>query len=219
MQIEEIVISELPSEPTEEQSNKVQELNATLKQNSQLRLCEYSFELFNHHFLSIKMDKAFYRTSEYQLHIGILDPEPIRSLRISWGFLVAFSVLAGTAGMTGFTNLLPNYSILTPILLVCAGLFLLVAVYRSHYRLLFYSQNGRIPLVTLFNRKPDQDTFSTFISILTDQIREASTNLDFIYGNEMLNVELREHRRLMETGIISRDEYNISKSRILRRHR
>jgi len=218
MRIEEIVISELPAEPVEEQSSKVQEINATLKQNCRYRLCEYFFELFNHHFLSIKMDRAFHRTGEYQLHIGILDPEPIRSLRISRWFLVVFSVLAGTAVITGFTNLLPDSNNLTIILVVCAGLFLLVAAYRSHDRLLFYSRNGRIPLVTIFNRQPDQETFSTFISILTDQIREASTNLNFICGNGMLNVELREHRRLMETGIISRDEYNISKSRILRRH-
>lgn len=218
MRIEEIVISELPSEPGEEQSSKVQEINATLKQNCRYRFCEYFFELFNHHFLSIKMDPSFHRTKEYQLHIGILDPEPIRSLRISRWFLVVFSVLAGTAVITGFTNPLPDSSILTLILVVCAGLFLLVATYRSHDHLLFYSRNGRIPLVTIFNRKPDHETFSTFISILTDQIREASTNLNFICGNGMLNVELREHRRLMEIGIISREEYNISKSRILRRH-
>jgi cytochrome c oxidase subunit IV len=219
MRIEEIVISELPSEPTEEQSNTVQELCVALKQNSRFRLCEYSFGLFNHHFLSIKVDEAFHYTREYQLHIGILDPEPIRSLRISWGFIVAFSVLSGTAVLAGFTNLLTNSSIFIPILLVCAGLILLVAVHRSYDRLLFYSQNGRIPLVTLFNRKPDQEAFSSFIAKLTDQIREASTNLNYIYGNEMLNIELREHRRLMETGVISKDEYNMSKSSILSAHR
>lgn len=94
----------------------------------------------------------------------------------------------------------------------------MLAVYRSHDRLVFYSQNGRTPLVTLFNRNPDQETLSTFISIFTDQIMEASTNLNFICGNERLNAELKEHRRLMEKGIISRKGYDISKSRILDRH-
>jgi hypothetical protein len=116
MSIEKIVISELPSEHTEEQSIKPQIINATLKQYRAFRFCKYTFELFNHHFLSINMDKAFCRTREFQLHIGILDPEPIRSLRISWVYLAMFSILAGTAAMLGFTNLLPDYNILTLIL-------------------------------------------------------------------------------------------------------
>ena len=190
-----------------------------LKQHNRIRFCECSFELFNHHFLSIKNDEAFCRAREYELHIGILDPKPIRSLRISWRNLAAFSVLAGTSGLAGITNILPNSNILTLILGACAGLFLILAVYHSHDRLVFYSQNGRTPLVTLFNRNPDQETLSTFISIFTDQIMEASTNLNFICGNERLNVELKEHRRLMEQGIISSKGYDISKSRILDRHR
>lgn len=219
MQIEEIVISELPSESIEEQSSKMQELDATLKQTSRFRFSEYSFKLFDHHFLSIKMDRGFRRTREYQLHIGILDPEPIRSLRISWQYLVVFFVLVGALGIAGFTNLLPASKTSIVMLVVCAGVFLLLAMYFSHDRLVFYSQNGRLPLITLFNRNPDRETFGAFISTLSDQILKASANLNFILGSETLNVELREHRRLMEKGIITRKAYNSSKSLILDKHR
>ena len=219
MQIEEIVISELPSESTEEQSSKMQELDATLKQTSRFRFGEYSFKLFDHHFLSIKMDRGFRRTREYQLHIGMLDPEPIRSLRISWKNLAMFTVLAGALGMAGFTNLFSASKASILILVACAGVFLVLAMYFSHDRLVFYSQNGRLPLVTLFNRNPDRETFGAFISTLSDQILKASANLNFILGNERLNVELREHRRLMEAGIITSKAYNSSRSLILDKHR
>ena len=218
MHVEEIVISQLPSDPIKEQPRETRVCDIGLRQHNGIRFCKCSFELFNHHFLSVKIDKAFRRTREYELHIGILDPEPIRSLRISWLNLVAFSVLAGTAGLAGYTNFFPNSNILAVILGVCAGLFLILAVYHSQDRLVFYSQNGRTPLVTLFNRNPDQETLSTFITIFTDQIKEANTNLNFICGNERLNVELKEHRCLMEKGIISRKGYDISKSRILDSH-
>ena len=219
MRIEEIDIPPIPSDPIEERPRNIRVCGVALKQYNQFQLCKSAYKLFDQHFLSIKIDAAFRRAREYELNISILDSEPIRSLRVSWGYLAAFSVLAVTAGLAGSTNLLPNSGIWPAVLGTCAGLFLIMSVYRSHDRLVFYSQNGRIPLVILFNRNPDRETFSRFITIFTEHIREASDNLNFISGNERLNAELREHRRLMEEDIISRKRYDIAKSRILDRHR
>lgn len=218
MRVEEIVISQSPSDPIEVQPRDTRVCGVALKQYNRIRFCECTFELFNQHFLAIKINDVFRQAREYDLHIGILDPEPIRSLRVSWRHLAAFSVLAVAAGLAGFTNLLPNSGIWPAMLVACAGLFLILCVYRSHDRLVFYSQTGRIPLVTMFNRNPDRKTFSRFISIFTEHIREASANLNLLSGNERLNAELREHRRLMEENIISMKRYDIAKSRILDRH-
>ncbi|MEN8106534.1 MAG: hypothetical protein ABFS22_00845 [Pseudomonadota bacterium] len=219
MHIKEIVISPIPSDPVEEQPRNGRVYGIALKQHNRIRLCKCAFELFNQHFLSIIIDEAFHRTREYELHIGILDPEPVRSLRVNWGHLAAFFVLAVTAGLAGSTNLLPDSGIWPSLLGACAGLFLILCVYRSHDHLVFYSRNGRIPLVILFNRNPDRETFSRFITVFTEHIREASANLNLVSGSERLNTELREHRRLMEEDIISRKRYDIAKSRILDLHR
>jgi hypothetical protein len=54
---------------------------------------------------------------------------------------------------------------------------------------------------------------------LIDHIRKARQNLSLVYQNELLSVELKEHRRLMEAGVISGKGYEAAKARILRLHR
>jgi hypothetical protein len=123
------------------------------------------------------------------------------------------------AGVTGFTVRIPNSSTWSAVLAVCTGLVLVLAVFHSHGRLVFYSRNGRIPLLVLFNQNPDKDTFDAFVGILIDHIRKARQNLSLVHQNELLSTELKEHRRLMEAGVILGKRYDAAKARILRQHR
>jgi len=102
------------------------------------------------------------------------------------------------------------------ILSACAGLSLILAIYRSHDRLVFYSQHGRVPLVVLFNRSPDRVTLGSFTGVLAQQIKDAKRN--YLGNNHALNEELKELRRLMEAGIISSRRYDFAKQRILSQH-
>jgi hypothetical protein len=97
-----------------------------------------------------------------------------------------------------------------------AGLSLVAAIYRSHDRLVFYSQHGRVPLVVLFNRLPDRKTQHSFTSTLVEHIKEAGTSN--AGTDEILSIELKAHRCLMEEGIISVKRYDIVKERILGQH-
>jgi ethanolamine utilization protein EutA (predicted chaperonin) len=58
-----------------------------------------------------------------------------------------------------------------------------------------------------------------FINTLECYIRQSSENWEYSSIREILNTELREHRRLMEEGTITRKQYSRAKSRILGRHR
>ncbi len=218
MHVEEIFVSDIPSDFAEEETCETRVRTADLVQSKRFPSCRFSFELFNQRWLSVTREQAFQNAHDYELDTRILDSTPRRSLKISWLYLWAFSVLAATAGLIRFTDVVAP-SVMLPVILGASGsaaLLLLLAAYRSHDRLIFYSQHGRVPLVILLNRNPDRSTFKTFVDALTRSIQNAQD--DRVGGNDVLRHELKEHRRLMEQGIISEKRYARVKQRILDLH-
>lgn len=219
MRVEEIVITATVPDAAEEHLFESAAGHYTLTQYSRVRSRQCTLALLSRRLLSVRTEARFGGTREHTLDISVLDPQPKRCRRISWPYLAAFFMAALAAGVTGFTDRIPNSSTWSAVLAVCTGLVLVLTVFRSHDRLVFYSRNGRIPLLVLFNQNPDKDTFDAFVSILIDHIRKARQNLSLVYQNELLSVELKEHRRLMEAGVISGKGYEAAKARILRLHR
>jgi hypothetical protein len=217
MPFEEIVLSSSTPDAQVEQPPVDLVSTAALGQFCRLRLCRSVFELFNRRYLSVNIEYAFGNSRKFDLDIGILDPTPRRSLKISWGYLGLFLILAVCAISTALNVNTRSEHGWTAFLALSAILSLILAVYHSHDRLVFYSRNGRIPLLILFNRSPDRKTFSDFTNHLVQYIHKANDTL--LNRNESLNAELQEHRRLMEEGVISTKRYELAKLRILKQHR
>jgi hypothetical protein len=216
MQVEEIVLSTECSDIPDEQPSADLISTAALTQTSRLRLCAAVLELFNRRHLYVSTESAFGRDREYNLDIGILDPVPKRSLKISWRHIALFLVFATCAAYTALRKSMPEAGTWSAILAVTSGIFLLIAIYKSHDRLVFYSRTGRLPLVILFNRNPDRKTFNEFADQLVHCTEQAGGRC--VNENERLNAELKELRRLMALGVISRKRYELAKLRILERH-
>lgn len=192
---------------------------AALTQYSRFRLYRFGFELFDRRRLSIRRERAFGAAREYHLDIRILDPAPRRRPRISRLYPSAVLVAAAATGLTRYTDLVPAAALLPTLLWAGAGagILTLLAACRSQDRLVFYSRNGRAPLVVLLNGNPDRRTFQTFVDSLTQCIREAREALTG--GNDALSYELQAHRRLLEQGAISEKRYAQAKQRLLGLHR
>jgi len=205
MYVEEICLSATVDDFEADQPPEDQKQSAVLEQANWMRCCRSEFTLFNNHRLSVKTQGFMQNARNHTIDIGILDPQPRRSLKICWSNLLIFVALCGAAWF--FTSI---------ILGACAGLSLIVAIYRSHDRLVFYSQYGRAPLVVLFNRSPDRMTLGSFTDDLVQHINDARTRCPG--ANESLREELKAHRRLMEEGGISSKRYDIVKQRILSQH-
>jgi hypothetical protein len=217
MLVEEVVISTHPTAPADTWDCTERELNAALEQHSSSGKKKYRFELLNNQILSVSIEQARRMTRTYELYLGMLDPKPGRSLSVSWRHLavfIAFSLAAVLAGISGDT---PYPVTLAAGIGACAGLAL--AVGNSHFRLVFHSRTGRIPLVSFLYRNPDHRTFSHFIDTLVRHIGNTDRMNAIADATEALNAELREHRRLMESGIISVKSYERAKSLILGKHR
>ena len=217
MRFEEIDILTISPDFVEEQPPAVRIIDATLEQRNRFRFCKYSFELVNHYCLSVKIAGKFKHPTVYEFNIGILDPEPKRLVRISWRYLFVFLILAATAALTACTDIFRNSSMLSSLLTAGAGLSLILTVYNCCDRLVFYTQNGRVPLVVLLNNNPQSDMFSAFTEALTLRILEVRDR--FTSRREMLCEELKEHRRLNEEGIIPDKCYEKVKQQILGLHR
>jgi hypothetical protein len=216
MYVEEICLSAAVDDPEVDHSPDDQKTVAALEQTNWMRRCWSEFILFNNHRLSVKTQGFMQNARDYTVDISILDPQPGRSLKICWGNFLIFAVLCGAAWCFAFSSLTLNTMLLPLTLGACAGLSLVLAVYRSHDRLVFYSQYGRVPLVVLFNRSPDRAILDSFADTLVQHIKDAKTHIPCT--NETLSEELKAHRRLMEEGAISSKRYDLVKQRILSQH-
>ena len=216
MYVEEICLSAAVDDPETDQPPEDQKTAAALEQASWMRRCQSKFTLFNNHRLSVKTQGFMLNTRDYTFDIGVLDPQPRRSLKLCWSNLLIFVALCGAAWFLASISLTLKTTLLSIILGACAGLSLILAVYRSHDRLVFYSQYGRVPLVVLFNRSPDRVTLGSFTDALMQHINDARAQCPG--ANESLSEELKAHRRLMQEGGISNKRYDIVKQRILSQH-
>jgi len=219
MSIEKVVLSTGATPPAEAGNRSGRELDVALRQQSRTGSWKYGFRLFNRQILSVSRTAPFRRPRAYELSICLLNPKPARALTVGWRYVAAFLVFTLAAGVTGSGGNIPHAVPLTVALGACAGLALLQAVCSVHIQLVFYSRNGRLPLVTLLYRNPDRRTFNTFINTLVSHIASAGCNAGFTDADDVLNAELREHRRLMKEGIISARSYASARSRILGKHR
>ncbi len=215
MFVEEICLSTTGDEAETDEVSGGQEIVAELEQYNRMRLIQSRFTLFSNQRLMVTTLGAMQPARNYTIDTRILDPQPKRSVKISWGYLLIFALcfiyLVAVSG-----HVIPGIKLLTFIIGPGAGLSLVAAIYRSHDRLVFYSQHGRVPLVVLFNRLPDRETQNSFTCTLVEYIKEAGT--PNTGTDEILSNELKAHRYLMEEGVISAKRYDIVKNRILGQH-
>ena len=216
MYLEEICLTTTDADPEPLQSGEPAQQVAELEQINRMRRCRSQFTLYNNHRLAVRTQGALQNSRDYEVDLGILDPHPRRQLRIAWHYVLGFAVLSGAAGFLAFFSATTNGTLLSVVAIAFAALSLVLALYCSHDRLVFYSQHGRVPLVVLFNRLPDRATLDAFTHTLVQEI-EGARALD-PPTSETLSEELKEHRRLREEGVISCRRYDIVKQRILGQH-
>jgi len=219
MPVEEVILSTGATPPVEAGNRTERVLDMALRQHSRAGCRSNRFELFNRQVLSVSSATLFRRPRIYELSICLLNPEPVRSLSVGWRYAGACLAFTVAAGVTGSSGNIPHAVPLTVALGFCAGLALLLAVCSTHFRLVFRSRNGSIPLVSFLYRNPDRRSFTIFISTLVSHIASAGCAAGLADADDALNAELREHRRLMEEGIISGKSYATARSRILGKHR
>jgi hypothetical protein len=216
MYLEEICLTATAADPEPQQFGEPAQQVAGLEQVNRMRRCRSQFTLYNNHRLTVRKQSLSRNPRDYDVDLGILDPHPRRQIRIAWHYVLGFAVLSASAAFLTFFSATTNSVLLSFAASASAALSLVLALYCSHDRLVFYSQHGRVPLVVLFNRLPDRATLDAFTDALVNEIEGARVR--YPHSSETLSEELKEHRRLRDAGVISSRRYDIVKRRILGQH-
>jgi len=157
----------------------------------------------------------------YSIDILSLQDKSKKSLTIAWKWLAAS--IAFFLTMLLLLIVLPDY--LSANKNIYLGIVLLVGTVASIVCLLkfwkhtartqiFYSRNAHVPLIILSVGKPCKKSFASFIAAIENRIKKFRSHMA-VDGDKQLTGEIKMLRRLSDEGVISKNEYEKAKSKLL----
>ena len=199
----------------------VEHINFEFEQFSKPHGIHRQFTIFNdtHCYQSVKIKHQ--RKYKFRIDLAYLDPRPFRIRVKPWKWLYACLALLGLDAallLTGWIdtssiNFLGIFTAVTVVAVMC----LLAFFYYSRDKVIFRSQYGRIKLVELINKNPDNDSFRSFINKFIMQIKKSKTAKG-LNQSKSLALELRELRRLKDEAIVPEVSYEKAK-RVIFKHK
>ena len=199
-------------------------VHSRLRVQSSIRRRASELALIDYCYLSVRTWRSRNPELQYVLDLRFVDPALRLSRHVAWRFLTASAVL--TAGAVALAWWIGESSTAwwqhewLPVLggvfglAVCA---VLIGIYRTTETLTMFSVSGRARLLELTGGVASFRAMHRFSRTLAAHQRIASARRRRSRA-EHLRDEMREHLRLKEAGVLSEQEYEISKARILARH-
>ena len=197
----------------------VEHVNFEFEQSSKLQGISRQLTIFNdtHCYQSIK--NKHQRKYKYRIDLAYLEPRPFRVRTVPWKWLFGSLTLWTLDLVLVFTGWLEPSSVnflgLFIGITVSALMTLLAFFYYSRDTVYFRTQYGKIKLVELINKNPDNDSFRSFINKFVMQINKCKTAKGH-NQNKFLARELQELRRLKDETVIPNGSYEKAKRLIFR---
>ena len=198
---------------------EVEHINFEFEQLSKLQGISRKLTIFNdtHCYQSIK--NKHQRKYKYRIDLAYLDPRPFRTRTVPWKWLYASLALWVLDAALVFSGWLEASSVnflgLLVGITVAASMCMLAFFYYSRDTVYFRTQYGKIKLVEMINKNPDNDSFRGFIDKFVKQINKCKTAKD-ITQNKFLASELQELRRLKDETVIPTISYEKAKKLIFK---
>ena len=198
---------------------------ATYGLKSALRGCETELVLLDDHFVSVRsMRPNNPLPKKYDVDLRFANPKPLRTREISWTWFIVTVGLIGLAlgtifslwGTTAEPWLLTGVMAAFATLLVSAMTFFLF-LRRTTESLEFRSMHGEATLISVTGGIGSARNGKQFFIALMKDINAAKAARPQ-ERPQFLRDEMREHHRLRELGVLSEEEYERSKMRILGAH-
>jgi hypothetical protein len=210
--------SEVREVPDPRHSRK---MHGRIEVRSRLRRKALQLELIDYYYLVVRLYRSHSLSTEYVLDLRFVDSSLEFSRRIAsrW-ILAALTLSALTVGMAVRVD---SSTAPSDWLIACAAVAVmaigaaLVGIYRTIETVELYSSRGRARLLEFTSGIGAIRTLKPFRAKLAAHIRLAIAARRPLKWQHLRD-EMREHFRLRETGVLSDEEYETSKGRILAGH-
>ncbi|HEY6644759.1 hypothetical protein [Povalibacter sp.] len=198
---------------------------STYTLRSKLRGCATEIRILQDHFLAVQYQRPGEPAKKFTLDLRFANPRPVRVRSIAWVCLAA-AITLGLASAAAFV-----WASLTATTLwthpgfiggVTGSVTTIVAVYaflrRTTESLQFTSVHGNAVLVNIVGGIGAAKAGKDFIVEIIKNI-SAAKQVRAQAPAHFLRDEMREHHRLRELNVLTEQEYEASKARILSQHR
>ena len=195
-------------------------LTLELLQGSNLNEKQRLIRVFDNTILSVA-EKTPKQTRSFMIHLALLDPTPKRIYNINMKRLTVFMVLEVLTYVVYVMkdlhlNFLSSSHMHTTIALLAASsiIMLLLTIKSFNNKWIFYTARGRIEILELFNNNPNSARFQRFFGDLINNINWIKS-ANYFPNEKLIPAEVSEHRRLRDEGVITAEQYEEAKRKIL----
>jgi hypothetical protein len=190
---------------------------------SRLRGCETEVAIHEDHFAAVRTVRPDAEPRKYEVDLRFANPKPVRVRSISWLWLTLAAGLAllATGGIWSSWSDAGRWS--SPIFLsalvtlLAAGGAAFLFLRRTVESLDFVSAHGGVTLVSVVGGIGSARAGKRFFIDLIKSINAAKAARPQDRP-QFLRDEMREHHRLRELGVLTDQQYEQSKTRILSNH-
>ncbi len=199
-------------------------VHARIGLKSRLRRRTVQLEIIDYYYLSVRSWRSHIPSAAYVLDLRFVDATPRLTRHVAWRSMAAalFSIAAAVAiavwlGPFGASSK-PHDWLLPCLIATGSGvLAALVCAYRTKETVTVYSTNGGAKLMEFTGGPGTEARMRLFMTKLAAHTRLAAAARRRS-RTEHLRDEMREHFRLKEVGLLSLEEYDAAKTRILGQH-
>jgi hypothetical protein len=198
-------------------------VRSSLALKSRLRGCETEVAIHDDHFVAVRTVRPDGQSRKYEVDLRFANPKPLLVRSVSWFWLglTACLLLLAAGGMWSTWSDAARWS--SPIFLTAAATLLIAAgttvifLRRTVESLEFISMHGGATLVSVVGGIGSARAHKRFFIDLIKSINAAKAERPQ-ERPQFLRDEMREHHRLRELGVLSEEQYEQSKARILASH-
>jgi hypothetical protein len=190
---------------------------------SSLRGCETEVSILEDHFAAVRTVRPDAEPRKYEFDLRFANPKPVRVRSISWFWLTlaAILILLAAGGLWSTWTDAGRWSsaiFLTALAtLIAAAGATIMFLRRTVESLEFVSMHGGATLVSVVGGIGSARAGKKFFIELIKSINAAKAARPQ-ERPQFLRDEMREHHRLRELGVISEEQYEQGKARILASH-
>ncbi len=197
---------------------------ATYALKSPLRGCETELALLDDHFISVRSVRPDTLPKKYDVDLRFADAKPLRTREVSWTWLiVTIGLLALSIGtIVSRWGTTPEPWMQLGIIAACVTILVsaftfFLFIRRTTESLQFKSIHGGATLISVTGGIGSARNGKRFFIALMKDISAAKAARPQ-EKPQFLRDEMREHHRLRELGVLSDEEYEASKAKILGAH-